>query len=106
MARHLDSPWVFPGTVKKSRPLNPRWWYNRRFKPACVRAGVPTRDIRQLWHALRHTFGSRLASLQYIEKAIMAAGGWTSSKAVERHLHLYDESMKEAAERLSRLRPN
>ena len=53
-----------------------------------------------------NAFGSRLASLQYKEKAIMAAGGWTSSKAVQRYLHLYDESMKEAAERLSTLRPN
>ena len=36
----------------------------------------------------------------------MAAVSWTSSKAVQRYLHLYDESMKEAAERLSRLRLN
>ena len=71
-----------------------------------MRAGIPTGDIRQLWHALRHTFGSRLTSLQYKEKAIMAAGGWTSSKAVQRYLHVYDESMKEAAERLSTLKPN
>jgi hypothetical protein len=46
-----------------------------------------------------------MASLQYKEKAIMAAGGWCSNKAVQRYLHLYDESMKEAAERLSTLRP-
>jgi integrase len=106
MARHLESPWIFPGTVKKDRPLNARWWYNTRFKPACERAGIAVDQIRQLWHALRHTFGSRMASLQYKEKAIMAAGGWCSSKAVQRYLHLYDESMKEAAERLASLKPN
>ncbi len=40
MARHLESPWIFPGTMKKHRPLNARWWYNKRFRPACERAGI------------------------------------------------------------------
>ncbi len=50
-----------------------------------------------------HTLPSPLC---YKEKVIMAAGGWVSSRAVQRYLHLYDESMKEAAERLAGLRPN
>jgi len=106
MARYLESPWVFPGKRHKhSRPLNARWWYKTRFKPACERAGIPIHDIRQLWHCARHTFGSRLASLQYRENAIMQAGGWTSSKAAERYIHLHDQALKEAAERLSTLKP-
>ncbi|WP_447603056.1 tyrosine-type recombinase/integrase [Nitrospira sp. Nam80] len=106
MARHLESPWVFPGTRCRQRPLDARWWYRTQFKPACRRAGIPVHDIRQLWHAARHTFGSRLAGLQYKEKAIMDAGGWTSSQAAQRYLHLHDSAMKEAAERLSAMKPN
>lgn len=106
MARHLESPWLFPGTLQKTRHLNARWWYKKRFKPACERAGIQVTDIRHLWHALRHTFGSRLASLQYKEGALMAAGGWTSSKAAQRYMHLSDSVLKEAAERLTGLKPN
>ncbi len=105
MARHLESAWVFPGTRNKHRPLQARWWYAKRFKPACRRAGIPVENTRQLWHAARHTFGSRLASLQYKEKAIMEAGGWTSSQAAQRYIHLHDAAMKEAAERLSSIKP-
>jgi len=105
MARHLDSPWLYPGRRHPERPLNARWWYTSRFKPACQRAGIPVTEIRQLWHVARHTFGSRLASLQYKEQAIMAAGGWTSSKAAQRYIHLHDVALKEAAERISTLKP-
>ena len=105
MARYLESPWVFPGTRNRQRPLHARWWYNKRFKPACAQAGIPIQDIRQLWHCARHTFGSRLASLQYKEKAIMEAGGWPSSQAAQRYIHLHDGAMKEAAERLSAMKP-
>ena len=105
MARYLESPWIFPGRRNPQRPLNTRWWYSTRFKPACQRAGIPVDEIRQLWHCARHTFGSRMASLQYKEKAIMEAGGWCSSKAAQRYIHLHDEALKEAAERLSTLKP-
>lgn len=105
MARNLDSPWIYPGKRNPERPLNARWWYTSRFKPACKRAEIPVDTIRQLWHVARHTFGSRMASLQYKEKAIMDAGGWSSSKAAQRYIHLHDEALKEAAERLSTLKP-
>lgn len=101
MARHMSSPWLFPGWRHPERPLNARWWYTKRFKPACQRAGIPVDQIRQLWHCARHTFASRMASLQYKEKAIMDAGGWSSSKAAQRYTHLHDEALKEAAERIS-----
>jgi integrase len=104
MARHLDSPWVFPGKRGK-RPLNPRWWYNTRFRPACQRARIPVENVRQLWHALRHTFGTRLAELGYAEPAIMNAGGWDDPNAARRYMHLSDETLKAAAERLSSLKP-
>ena len=35
----------------------------------------------------------------------MEAGGWCSSKAAQRYIHLHDEALKEAAERLSCLKP-
>lgn len=64
MARHLDSPWIYSGKRNPQRPLNARWWYTSRFKPACKRAGIPVEDIRQLWHVNRHSFASRLAKLE------------------------------------------
>ncbi len=105
MARHLDSLWIYPGKRNPQRTLNARWWYTSRFRPACKRAGIPVEDIRQLWHVNRHGFVSRLANLSYKEQAIMAAGGWTSSKAAQRYTHLADAVLKEAAERLSTLKP-
>ena len=39
-------------------------------------------------------------------KPLWRQGGWYSGKAVQRYLHLYDDSMKEAAERLATLKPN
>lgn len=105
IAGHLESPWLYPGKRHPERPLNPRRWYTMRFKPVCLKAGIPLEQTRQLWHRLRHTFGSRLASLGYSEKAIMSAGGWVSSKAAQRYIHLYDGAMKEAVERLAGLKP-
>ena len=35
----------------------------------------------------------------------MEAGGWRSSKAAQRYIHLHDEALKEAAERLSAIKP-
>lgn len=105
MARHLDSPWIYPGTRNPQRPLNIRWWYSSKFKPACRRAGIPVEDIQKLWHTNRHSFASRLASLNYKEQAIMAAGGWTSSKAAQRYIHMNDQTMQEMSEQLSTLKP-
>ncbi len=48
---------------------------------------------------------SRLASLQYKETVIMEAGGWSHSKAAQRHIQLHDAAWKEAAERLSAVKP-
>ncbi|HKC92917.1 MAG TPA: tyrosine-type recombinase/integrase [Nitrospira sp.] len=104
MARYIDSPYLYPGRDKQ-KPRDADTWYRKRFKPALVAAGIQTDQTDNLWHAWRHTFGSRLASLQYKEAAIMQAGGWTTSKAVQRYIALYDESLKEAAERLSTIKP-
>lgn len=103
-ARYIDSPWLYPGR-KKERPRDADTWYRKRFKPALLAAGIQTEETDKLWHAWRHTFGGRLASLGYREAAIMQAGGWTSSKAAQRYIALYDEALKEAAERLSTIKP-
>ena len=46
MARHLDSPWVFPGTVKQSRPPNPGGGITDALSPpVCGRASRPVTSV-------------------------------------------------------------
>src|SRR5215831_679401 len=104
MARYIDSPYLYPGR-EQQKPRDADTWYRKRFKPALVAAGIQTDETDKLWHAWRHTFGSRLASLQYKKAAIKQARGMNTSKAVQRYIALYDESLKEAAERLSTIKP-
>ena len=35
----------------------------------------------------------------------MDAGGWSSSKAAQRYIHMHDEALKEASKRLSTVKP-
>ena len=106
MARYLESPWVSlerDATNDRSMPDGGTGPGSSRLVSV---PEYPSKNIRQLWNAARHTFGSRLGSLQYKEKAIMEAGGRISSQAAKRYLHLHDVAMKGAAERLSAMKPN
>lgn len=94
-----------PGFRRKNNPMNPRWYYSKRFKPACIKAGVPVEKVGQCWHAARHAFGTRLGALLYKEATIMAMGGWTDSAAARRYIHPYEPVLREAAERLATLKP-
>lgn len=101
-----DCPWVYPGSLRRGpdrtfNPLNARWWYNVRFKPACVTAGIPVDRIRHLWHSARDTFGSTLAELGYSDRGIKDAGGWLTSAAAGRYIALCNPTIREAMERLA-----
>jgi integrase len=104
----LDCPWVFPGTLRRGpdggyNPLNAQWYYKKRFKPACERAGIPLVKGAKLWHNARDTFGSIMAELGYQEHTIMKAGGWGSQEAVLHYIHVADPVTREAMERVSQL---
>lgn len=104
--RHTHSPWVWPGVRHvQRRPLNPRWWYTKRFLPACQSAGIPTPPRAQMWHRLRHTFGTRLAELGHQEAEIQKKGGWTTTVAARRYVHVRDERLRSMGEGLSAMRP-
>lgn len=62
-------------------------------------AGLPD-ELK--WHTLRHTVGSRLAASGASKHQIMLAGGWESSQAVKRYIHLYQEDLQALIEQLSR----
>jgi len=101
MARPMESPFLFPGTRDRRRSLNARWWCSKRFKPACERAGVPIKDVRHLWHALRHTLVVGLPVFNTKRTPLWPRG----RKAVQRYVHLHGTTLKEAAERLAAIKP-
>lgn len=101
--RHPAAHFVWPGRYKDTH-RDARVFLRQRFRPACVKAGVPVQHVEKLWHALRHTTGSRMAMLGYREHAIMAKVGWTSARAAQRYIHMFDEQLMEASEKLSGLR--
>lgn len=102
VARHPDSPWLYPSKTKPDRPMSPDNWYGKVFRPACRRAGLP---LELKWHTLRHTFGSRLAKAGASLQDIMAMGGWTSPKAALRYIHHHREDLQAWAEKLSGIAP-
>lgn len=102
MAKSGDSPFVFP---------SPRWpmtehmqgqhWYQKHFKPACVRAGIVLgRKDGKTWHTLRHSFADRLAELAVPILDIQEAGRWSSWQAMRRYVKKSNPRVSAAVQRL------
>jgi integrase len=62
---------------------------NHAFRKARARAGLP--HVR--WHDLRHTFASWMAQSGASDRVLQQAGGWSSTKMVERYAHLRPSDM-------------
>jgi integrase len=91
--RHLRGQRVFcraDGTPWTKEVL--RWMLPH----ACLRAGI--RTIK--WHALRHTFASRLAMTGAHPREIQELGGWSTLAMVERYTHMTPSRLRGAVERL------
>lgn len=95
MEKGSASGYVFPGRDPQ-RPLTD---LKRTWKAVCHAAGIE--DCRL--HDLRHSFASVLVSQGASLPLIGAMLGHTQPQTTARYAHLYDEPMRDAAERVGKL---
>jgi integrase len=89
------SKWVFPSENPAS-PIDP-CNFIRRYRDA-----VKNSDIEWVtWHALRHTFASRLAMQAVPLTTIAALLRHSTTSLVRRYAHLSPDHLKESIERVS-----
>lgn len=85
-------------------PPRPDYFYPaaiERAKGLLARAGQDVGSMEgQSWHALRHTFASRLVAAGVDLRSVQALGGWASLVMVQRYSHMSPEHLMKAVERL------
>lgn len=90
------SAWVFP-SENPATAMDPRNFYIRTYLPA-----VEAANLKGLtWHALRHTFASRLAMTGKAESTIAALLRHSTTTLVKRYAHLSPSHLKAAVEGLT-----
>jgi site-specific recombinase XerD len=90
------SQWVFP-SENRATAMDPRNLYIRIYLPA-----VEAAELKGItWHALRHTFASRLAMTGKAESTIAALLRHSTTTLVKRYAHLSPSHLKEAVEGLA-----
>ena len=67
------------------------------FENACRRANLT--DVTP--HTLRHTFASRLGMSGTGDRALQALGRWKEPKMIRRYVHLSEEYLREAVEKIA-----
>ena len=95
----LKSPYVFASATGET-PLHPKNFLNRHFLPAVKRAGIV--DFR--WHDLRHTFASRLTMAGGDLRTVQELMGHQTITMTMRYAHLAPSHLREAVQRISRVR--
>jgi integrase len=90
------SVWVFP-SLNSSTHVDARNFYRRIFLPAVRRIGLEN----VTWHALRHTFASRLAMAGHGDGTIAALLQHSGTALVKRYAHLSDAHLRQAMEGVS-----
>ena len=93
MNRNVGSPWVYPSDTLAT-PLDQRNFYARIFHPAVVKANLDGLG----WHALRHTFASRLAMSGQPDGTIAALLRHSTNALVKRYTHLSPSHLHAAVE--------
>jgi site-specific recombinase XerD len=61
----------------------------------------PSRRDGITWHALRHTFASRLVMAGVHLRTVAELGGWRTLAMVQRYAHLSPDHLQEAVERIA-----
>jgi integrase len=88
----LRSPWVFPGLLDPTIPMDSRAFLRRAYEPALRRAGID----RANWHTLRHTAASRRVTAGVSLLAVKEILGHRSIQTTLRYSHLSPAHLREA----------
>jgi integrase len=91
----LDQPHELVFTGPEGGPLRHHWFYRRHFKPAVLRAGLPS-EVR--FHDLRHTCASLLIAKGASVKAVQKQLGHKSAVVtLDTYGHLFPDEMDRLA---------
>ncbi len=90
------SEWVFP-SKNPTTHVDPRNFYRRVYVPKVLALGLQG----VTWHALRHTFASRLAMSGATEGTIAALLRHSGTTLVKRYAHLSPSHLQQEIEKLS-----
>jgi integrase len=86
------SEWVFVN--KEGKPFKS---IRTAFATACRRANLS--DVTP--HTLRHTFASRLGRSGAGDRVLQALGRWKEPKMIQRYIHLSEQHLREAVEKIA-----
>jgi integrase len=89
----LESEFVFPASGARGHLVE----IKKIWKALCQNAGIGDCRI----HDLRHSFASIVASDGGSLQTVGALLGHTQAQTTQRYAHLFDDTLREAAERLS-----
>ena len=78
-------------------PLLPRSITNRKFRVAAKKAGISS-DFN--FHKIRHYFATGLVGGGIEKRLVMSAGGWTDVKSVRRYAHVFNQQMRDVADKV------
>lgn len=97
------SRWVWLGV--RGGPLDARWWWRSRLRPALLAAGLITQEEADSGrmpsfrtHDLRHTFGSLATAAGVHMQATQQLLGHSSVQVTERYSHLDQAQLRAASE--------
>lgn len=90
-----DSEWVFPNP-RTGRPYH-KSTVSRAWHQAAGAAGL--RDFR--FHDLRHHGATVTANRGYSILTLQALGGWKDVRSLKRYVHMFDKTLRAAAEDLT-----
>ncbi|MXY66606.1 MAG: tyrosine-type recombinase/integrase, partial [Gammaproteobacteria bacterium] len=91
--RMSGNPWVIPGKAE-GKPMKNLW---TSWRSICGRAGIEDMRI----HDCRHSFASRALALGESLPAIGKLLGHSQVETTARYAHLAQDSVREAAQRIS-----
>jgi integrase len=80
--------------IDRDRHINAHNWYNRRYHPAVITAGLDG----VTFHTLRKTWASRLGPF-VPERILQILGGWQSVEPVKHYCSPFDGAIRDAIER-------
>jgi integrase len=89
------SPWVFPGLIDETAPMDSRAFLRRSFEPGLRQAGITGVS----WHTLRHTAASRRVMAGVDLVSVKEILGHRNIQTTMRYSHLDPRHLRDAVNR-------